>query len=149
MSFYSVLSGPLSLDVYLVRCDLLSRKTYNFRFIRPYSTFGPPAYNHVNREKESDHHRIRQLVSFLLFSAISLFNLNTNEGYIGFRGSAIARIVGSTVKSDPEKKFDETVVMWVWEETINGEKLSEIINTKHENVKYLPGRILPSNVVRM
>lgn len=29
--------------------------------------------------------------------------------------------------------------MWVFEEIVNGEKLSDIINTKHENVKYLPG----------
>lgn len=29
--------------------------------------------------------------------------------------------------------------MWVFEETIDGEKLTDIINTKHENVKYLPG----------
>ncbi len=37
--------------------------------------------------------------------------------------------------------------MWVFEEIVNGEKLSETINTKHENVKYLPGVKLPDNVV--
>ena len=37
--------------------------------------------------------------------------------------------------------------MWVFEEMIDGEKLSEIINNKHENVKYLPGVQLPENVV--
>ena len=31
--------------------------------------------------------------------------------------------------------------MWVFEEMVNGEKLSEIINTTHENVKYLPGKL--------
>ena len=36
---------------------------------------------------------------------------------------------------------------WVFEEMINGERLTEIINTKHENVKYLPGIHLPENVV--
>ena len=30
--------------------------------------------------------------------------------------------------------------MWVFEEEVDGEKLTEIINTKHENVKYLPVR---------
>ena len=35
----------------------------------------------------------------------------------------------------------------VFEEMVNGEKLSEIINTRHENVKYLPGKILPDNIV--
>ena len=39
------------------------------------------------------------------------------------------------------------VAMWVFEEEVNGRKLTEIINTDHENVKYLPGRTLPENVV--
>jgi len=37
--------------------------------------------------------------------------------------------------------------MYVYEEIVDGMKLSEIINTKHENTKYLPGCILPDNVV--
>lgn len=45
-------------------------------------------------------------------------------------------------------KFDNTVKMWVFEEMVNGRKLTEIINTDHENVKYLPGHKLPANVVR-
>jgi glycerol-3-phosphate dehydrogenase (NAD+) len=61
-------------------------------------------------------------------------------------GSAIARIVGSTTKENP-KTFDPTVNMWVFEEMIDGKKLSEIINQTHENVKYLPGKKLPENVV--
>lgn len=44
--------------------------------------------------------------------------------------------------------FDKTVKMWVFEEMVNGRKLTEIINTEHENVKYLPGHKLPTNVVR-
>ncbi|CAI5765350.1 glycerol-3-phosphate dehydrogenase NAD+, cytoplasmic [Podarcis lilfordi] len=60
-------------------------------------------------------------------------------------GSAIAKIVGSNAaKLD---KFDTTVNMWVFEEEIGGKKLTEIINTQHENVKYLPGHKLPPNVV--
>lgn len=43
--------------------------------------------------------------------------------------------------------FDTTVNMWVFEEMIDGRKLTEIINTDHENVKYLPGHKLPPNVV--
>ncbi|CAB3403042.1 unnamed protein product [Caenorhabditis bovis] len=61
-------------------------------------------------------------------------------------GSAIARIVGSTTKAYPDL-FDPEVRMWVFEEIVNGEKLSEVINTRHENIKYLPGKILPTNVV--
>lgn len=45
-------------------------------------------------------------------------------------------------------QFDNTVKMWVFEEMVDGRKLTEIINTEHENVKYLPGHKLPSNVVR-
>lgn len=37
--------------------------------------------------------------------------------------------------------------MYVFEEMIEGKKLTEIINTTHENVKYLPGHKLPENVV--
>lgn len=37
--------------------------------------------------------------------------------------------------------------MWVYEEMIEGKKLTEIINETHENVKYLPGHKLPENVV--
>lgn len=39
------------------------------------------------------------------------------------------------------------VNMWVYEEMIDGKKLTEIINNEHENVKYLPGHKLPKNVV--
>lgn len=37
--------------------------------------------------------------------------------------------------------------MGVFEEIVDGRKLSEIINEKHENVKYLPGVKLPENVI--
>ncbi|XP_053724300.1 glycerol-3-phosphate dehydrogenase [NAD(+)], cytoplasmic-like [Synchiropus splendidus] len=59
-------------------------------------------------------------------------------------GSAIAKIVGANAAK--YEKFDSTVNMWVFEETVNDRKLSEIINTDHENVKYLPGHKLPTNV---
>lgn len=37
--------------------------------------------------------------------------------------------------------------MYMYEEMIDGRKLTEIVNTEHENVKYLPGIKLPENVV--
>lgn len=37
--------------------------------------------------------------------------------------------------------------MWVFEEMVDGRKLTDIINTEHMNVKYLPGIALPTNVV--
>uniref|UniRef100_A0A0N5C6D2 Glycerol-3-phosphate dehydrogenase [NAD(+)] n=1 Tax=Strongyloides papillosus TaxID=174720 RepID=A0A0N5C6D2_STREA len=61
-------------------------------------------------------------------------------------GSAIARIIGQTT-SQHKDTFDSHVKMWVYEEIVNGEKLSEVINQRHENVKYLPGKKIPENVV--
>uniref|UniRef100_J3S8S5 Glycerol-3-phosphate dehydrogenase [NAD(+)] n=1 Tax=Crotalus adamanteus TaxID=8729 RepID=J3S8S5_CROAD len=60
-------------------------------------------------------------------------------------GSAIAKIIGQNTKSS--NQFDPVVKMWVFEELINGRKLTEIINQEHENVKYLPGHKIPPNVV--
>uniref|UniRef100_A0A8C8SYH8 Glycerol-3-phosphate dehydrogenase [NAD(+)] n=1 Tax=Pelusios castaneus TaxID=367368 RepID=A0A8C8SYH8_9SAUR len=60
-------------------------------------------------------------------------------------GSAIAKLVGSNAAR--LEQFDTTVTMWVFEEEVGGKKLTEIINTQHENIKYLPGHKLPSNVV--
>ncbi|KAJ3003189.1 Glycerol-3-phosphate dehydrogenase [Thoreauomyces humboldtii] len=60
-------------------------------------------------------------------------------------GSAIAKIVGkNVVKFD---NYDSEVRMWVYEEIVNGQRLTDIINTTHENVKYLPNVPLPENVV--
>lgn len=61
------------------------------------------------------------------------------------RGSAIAKIVGSNAAR--LGTFENTVNMWVLEEEVGGRRLTEIINTEHENVKYLPGHKLPHNVV--
>ena len=75
-------------------------------------------------------------------------------------GSAIARIVGDNCKKLPQ--FHNQVNMWVYEEYVSvpsdtasntggndvtSLKLSEVINTRHENIKYLPGIKLPTNVV--
>lgn len=61
------------------------------------------------------------------------------------RGSAIAKIVGANAARLPN--FNDRVTMYVFEEMIDGKKLTEIINETHENVKYLPGKKLPANVV--
>lgn len=39
--------------------------------------------------------------------------------------------------------------MYVFQETINGRKLTDLINELHENVKYLPGIKLPESVVNI
>lgn len=63
-----------------------------------------------------------------------------------FRGSAIAKIVGANVMKY-NNIFETRVTMYVYEEIINNEKLTDIINNLHENVKYLPGHKLPENIV--
>ncbi|CAH2351286.1 glycerol-3-phosphate dehydrogenase [NAD(+)] 1 [[Candida] railenensis] len=61
-------------------------------------------------------------------------------------GTAVAKLVSENTREKPEI-FDKDVNMWVFEEDIDGEKLTSIINTKHENVKYLPGIKLPENLI--
>jgi glycerol-3-phosphate dehydrogenase (NAD+) len=45
------------------------------------------------------------------------------------------------------EKYNDEVRVWVFEETVDGKKLTEIINTTHVNVKYLPEHRLPENIV--
>lgn len=80
---------------------------------------------------------------FMSGSADCFDNLSSLLSF--FRGSSIAKIIGHNVKAS--NRFDPMVNMWVYEEVIEGRKLTEIINTEHENVKYLPGHKLPRNVV--
>jgi glycerol-3-phosphate dehydrogenase (NAD+) len=54
-------------------------------------------------------------------------------------------VVGNNVQKLDD--FETEIKMWVFEEDVNGRKLTEIINTDHENVKYLPGHKIPTNVV--
>ena len=65
-------------------------------------------------------------------------------------GSAIAKIIGGNTKTLPF--CHDQVNMWVYEETVTLEdgstsNLTDVINARHENVKYLPGIALPENVV--
>lgn len=66
-------------------------------------------------------------------------------------GSCIAKIIGSNLQhltATESDRWNPTVSMWVFEETLpDGRLLSHVINTEHENVKYLPGFTLPENVV--
>jgi glycerol-3-phosphate dehydrogenase (NAD+) len=38
--------------------------------------------------------------------------------------------------------------MWMYEEMIDGKKLTEIVNTQHENIKYLPGIKIPEKSIQ-
>jgi glycerol-3-phosphate dehydrogenase (NAD+) len=77
------------------------------------------------------------------------------------RGSTIAKIVAENTRAHKDV-FEEEVQMWVYEEDVtirkdskhydeaNGDKtqkLTTVINKHHENVKYLPGIELPSNII--
>lgn len=64
-------------------------------------------------------------------------------------GSAIATMVGRNCERLPHCETD--VNMWVYEEEVETEdgsiqKLTDVINTQHENIKYLPGIRLPDNI---
>jgi len=65
-------------------------------------------------------------------------------------GSTISKIVAENTKAHPDL-FEEEVQMWVYEEDVEldgkKEKLTTVINSRHENVKYLPGIKLPSNLI--
>lgn len=60
-------------------------------------------------------------------------------------GSAIAKLAAQNAARHSDL-FQEEVPMWVYEEQVDGENLTKIINVKHENVKYLPGVQLPVNL---
>jgi glycerol-3-phosphate dehydrogenase (NAD+) len=60
-------------------------------------------------------------------------------------GTTIARVIAENLVNQPD--FDKTVNMWVFDELVDGQSLVELINTKHENVKYLPGFPLPPSIV--
>lgn len=60
-------------------------------------------------------------------------------------GSVIAKIIGHNVLQD--SVFYHHIPLWVNDELFNGRKLTDIINSKHENIKYLPGCQIPANVV--
>lgn len=75
-------------------------------------------------------------------------------------GSAIAKIVAENTASYPDL-FERDVQMWVFEEQVtipkeskhyttndsNPQPLTTLINRIHENVKYLPGIALPTNLI--
>lgn len=61
-------------------------------------------------------------------------------------GSTIAKVVAENTAANPDV-FEKEVQMWVYEEQVDGRNLTEIINEKHENVKYLPGIPLPHHIV--
>lgn len=60
-------------------------------------------------------------------------------------GSAIAKLAAENANRHTDI-FASEVPMWVFQEQVNGQNLTTIINEQHENVKYLPGVKLPKNL---
>jgi len=75
-------------------------------------------------------------------------------------GTTVGKLVAENTREHPDV-FETDVQMWVYEETVTlpkgsphvakvgdqPQKLTSIINTCHENVKYLPGIALPANLI--
>ena len=84
-------------------------------------------------------------IAKVFMNATSLRISSQVSNMAGNFGTTLARVLARNVTVSD--RFDTQVKMYVYEEMIGDEKLTEIINTRHENVKYLPGVPLPPNVV--
>lgn len=60
-------------------------------------------------------------------------------------GTTIAKVLAENTAENPSL-FEKDINMWVHDEVVDGRKLTSIINDDHENVRYLPGVKLPSNL---
>uniref|UniRef100_A7VL17 Glycerol-3-phosphate dehydrogenase [NAD(+)] n=1 Tax=Wickerhamiella versatilis TaxID=27304 RepID=A7VL17_WICVE len=80
-------------------------------------------------------------------SVASKYNKRFRVGVIGSGnwGTAVAKIVAENCLEKPYL-FHRDVKMWVREEEVSDMKLTDIINSYHENVKYLPEVTLPFNL---
>lgn len=59
--------------------------------------------------------------------------------------TTIARNVANNTAHSP--LIESKVNMFVYQEIVDGRKLTEIINSTHINVKYMPDFLLPENIV--
>ena len=62
-------------------------------------------------------------------------------------GSVVAKIVGENVSKYPDTFHPGIVKMLVFEEIVDGQKLTDIINAKHQNIRYLKSHKLPESIV--
>ncbi|KAF7683860.1 Glycerol-3-phosphate dehydrogenase [NAD(+)], cytoplasmic [Astathelohania contejeani] len=60
-------------------------------------------------------------------------------------GTTIGKLIAENIANNPA--YDEEILMWTYEELIGNEKITDIINNTHINVKYLPGIKLPLTLV--
>lgn len=74
----------------------------------------------------------------VLIEAMTTFNV-AMIGSGAWACAALSLIAQNCISTDTNiSEFSRTVKMWVYEEEINGQKLTDIINQTHENPKYLP-----------
>ncbi len=78
-------------------------------------------------------------------------SLNITVVGSGNWGTTVARRIALNLldadAEHPASRFNKEIKMNVYEEQVHGRNLSEIINTDHENVKYLKGVRLPETIV--
>ncbi|KOB61538.1 hypothetical protein PFHG_03289 [Plasmodium falciparum HB3] len=102
------------------------------------------------------------LYFYLIFQAITCFSVNqinvgnkyslirnpqSNVSIIGSGnwGTVVSKIIG--MNAQKLKIFHPIVKMYVKEEIVEEEKLSDIINKKKENIKYMKGMKIPENIL--
>ena len=115
----------------------------------------------LHKHRRSSHHNIDNLRGGVIETedtSIDVSTMTMGEGEdekiciigSGNWGCAIATVLGRNAARLPF--CNDEVSMWVFDEQVTlpvdktTVKLSDVINTLHENIKYLPGVKLPSNV---
>lgn len=93
--------------------------------------------------------RLLQLANIISSSALG--PLNPNKPFkvaiigSGNWGTTIAKVVAENTAEKPHL-FQPNVNVWVFDEKIGDRMLTDIINSDHENTRYLPGVKLPHNL---
>lgn len=116
----------------------------------------------LRKHRRASHHNIDNLrggaIDKVDITSIDVSTMTTGEGEdekiciigSGNWGCAIATVLGRNAARLPF--CNDEVSMWVFDEEVTlpvdktTAKLSDVMNTLHENIKYLPGVTLPSNV---
>lgn len=89
------------------------------------------------------------MLPMLLLTLLTQFILSKRISIIGSGNWAttIARLLASNIEEREDLTYDPEVRMWTIHETYEGRNLTDLINTHHENFKYLPGYLLSSNII--
>lgn len=117
--------------------DGTGETAYNARYSGPFlcrlTPYKPPALSFTSTKMTDTPYKIASPFRIAIIGS-------------GNWGTAVAKLVAENCAEKPAL-FQKQVNMWVFEEDIDGRKLTDIINNDHENVKYLPDIKLPENLV--